>query len=369
MQEACVRCHGEALKASADSHPEAKFTDPRNADRVRQLDARYCVTCHREHRPELVSTMGLSLPKDYCFRCHEDVGRERPSHQGLGFDSCATAGCHNFHDNRGLYEDFLAKHLDEPAAKPDGRNLARASADPQREPELGEAQRAAPFELPEPELSAFKASAHARARVECSDCHENRETRAWTKEVPDERCSDDCHRGERKGFLEGRHGMRQAVGLDAMQVALARRVMVVGAAERKVGCTSCHSSHAFDTRQAAVQACLGCHADPHSLAYRKSPHARAWLEDESGRSGASCATCHLPRVVAGGRVTVDHNQNANLRPNEKMVRGLCDSCHGVQFTLAALADTNLIASNFDRQPSPLSPDPLEMVRARLTTTH
>jgi len=74
MQAACVECHGAELKRVDDSHPQRKFTDPRNADRVASLDARWCVTCHQEHRPELTSTMGLSLPGDYCYRCHEKVG-------------------------------------------------------------------------------------------------------------------------------------------------------------------------------------------------------------------------------------------------------------------------------------------------------
>ncbi|MGN2393421.1 NrfA- nitrite reduction protein, partial [Pelomicrobium sp. G1] len=39
---------------------------------------------------------------------------ERPTHRGLAFDTCASSGCHNFHDNRALYEDFLVKHAAEP---------------------------------------------------------------------------------------------------------------------------------------------------------------------------------------------------------------------------------------------------------------
>jgi hypothetical protein len=38
-QEACLDCHGEALKAAEDSHPTSKFTDPRNADKLASLDA------------------------------------------------------------------------------------------------------------------------------------------------------------------------------------------------------------------------------------------------------------------------------------------------------------------------------------------
>jgi hypothetical protein len=42
-QEACLDCHGEALKAAEDSHPKSKFTDPRNADKLAILDAMRCM--------------------------------------------------------------------------------------------------------------------------------------------------------------------------------------------------------------------------------------------------------------------------------------------------------------------------------------
>ena len=71
-----------------------------------------------------------------------------------------------------------------------------------------------------------------------------------------------------------------------------------------------------------------------------------------GTNGRSCATCHLPRqrLEGSGSVTVEHNQNANLRPNEKMVRTVCLPCHGLTFSLDSLADRPLIARNFAGQP-------------------
>jgi mono/diheme cytochrome c family protein len=47
---------------------------------------------------------------------------------------------------------------------------------------------------------------------------------------------------------------------------------------------------------------------------------------------------------------VQHNQNANLRPNEKMIRTVCSACHGLGFSLDALADRSLVASNFRGKP-------------------
>ncbi len=41
----------------------------------------------------------------------------------------------------------------------------------------------------------------------------------------------------------------------------------------------------------------------------------------------------------------------NLHPNEKMVRGVCMQCHGLGYSLDALADKALVKSNFDRKPA------------------
>ncbi len=115
-QQACLDCHEEELEAAEDSHGDRKFADPRNAADLERLDARRCVTCHTEHRLDITGAMGLTLPADFCLHCHAEVGEERPSHQGFGFDTCASGGCHKYHDNRSLYEDFLARHGRDPVA-------------------------------------------------------------------------------------------------------------------------------------------------------------------------------------------------------------------------------------------------------------
>ncbi len=112
--ESCLRCHEAALAAAEDSHPSLKLRDPRNADRTAGLDASACAACHREHVPDRTREGGVTLPADFCAACHQDIARERPSHAGFAFAGCAATGCHRFHDNRGLYEGFLARHLHEP---------------------------------------------------------------------------------------------------------------------------------------------------------------------------------------------------------------------------------------------------------------
>jgi hypothetical protein len=362
-QEACVECHGARLAASNDSHPRKKFEDPRNAEQLDILDARLCVTCHLEHRPQKTRAMGVTLPDDYCFHCHQEVGEDRPSHQGLAFDSCATAGCHNYHDNTALYEDFLAKHANESALLPRAplpeRGLAarmRASGIAIKAP-LVRGQQDAPAGIKPNEavLREWAGTAHARGGVNCSDCHQPRQAdgavAVWTDKPGHAACAQ-CHETEVKGFLDSRHGMRLKQNLSPMTPGMARHPMQADASDRELGCASCHGAHGFNTRRAAVESCLGCHDDRHSRAFRESPH---FLAGKAGKTAVTCATCHLPRTLHKqgdtNVVRVEHNQNWNLRPNEKMVRGVCMNCHGLEFTLDALADPALIANNFRGQPA------------------
>jgi hypothetical protein len=380
--EACLKCHGADLEAASDSHPESKFADPRNAERVARFDARACATCHREHAPERTSRTGVTVPVDFCGHCHEAIAEERPSHQGRGPATCAQTGCHVFHDNRGLHEDFLKKHLGEPSLLAVAAVLPRAA--PGRERRVPDD---APAALADAASSAAWAkSGHARGGVSCSGCHLDEQrvsldgsasgpeprhaSRAWQRRPGFASCRR-CHEGEAQGFDGGKHGMREAAGLPAMTAGSARRPMKAGAADRSLGCASCHDAHAADTRAAAVDACLACHDDAHSRAYKAGPHFKAWERELAGQgppgSGVSCATCHLPRATRqgtdGARVAVQHDQNANLRPTTKMLRSVCASCHGVGFAIDALADAALVESNFDRRPR-VHVDSMEMVGAR-----
>lgn len=315
--EACVSCHGAALAAGKDSHPESKFSDPRNADRVAALDATKCSTCHTEHRLDRTRKAGVTLPPDLCGVCHAKIGEERPTHRGFPMTGCAAAGCHNFHDNSGLYEDFLAKHLREPAL------LAGA---------------------PLPAPAAARARPHQK--MACGDCHGGGQAGPEFVLKPAHDGCRKCHQPQAEGFDAGRHGMRLHAGLGPMTPAEARLPMRPEAKGKTLGCTSCHDAHLTDVKAAATTACLGCHADEHSRSFPGSSHAAA---------GLTCATCHMP----GG----EHDQNANLRPSTKMARGVCQSCHGLGLSLDALADTDLVRRNFAGSPS-VHVRTLEMVEER-----
>lgn len=387
MQEACMGCHAADLKASKDSHPKKKFTDPRNADRLERLAATQCVTCHTEHKAETTHAMGVTLPTDYCALCHENIGKDRPSHKGLAFSTCADAGCHNYHDNRALYEDFLEKHANQKDVTEKPVIALKANPPPtnnDRSPITSLEAADAPAQHRGDESIAFDwlATAHAKSGINCSGCHApGAKTPAeiagkWNP-TPDQTACKSCHQLEEKTFTQGRHGMRLAAGLleesqglfglfknkslTPMRPELARLPMQSKAADKTLTCITCHGAHTFRTAKAEVEACMSCHDDEHTKAYLGSPHYKLLQAERAGSratgEGVSCATCHMPRETHEDpetyeeRLLVTHNQNANLRPNEKMIRSVCMNCHGLGFTIDSLADRALIDRNFTGRPS------------------
>jgi len=375
LQNACVGCHQEQLDEMHDSHPKKKFTDPRNADRLAVVDARYCVACHKEHHPEQTDSMGVSLPSDYCFHCHQDVADDRESHKGIAFDSCANSGCHNYHDNRALYEDFLVKHAKDPWLKMMGdiQSLPKANASKEKLLEKktwGSDYSASAITLNQQKIQAhpealekFLADEHASAGLLCIDCHLDSRDKAdsnlavdenqWIVKPKLDQCQT-CHADETESYLQSKHGMRLAQSSSAMTGAQSQYLDFHENAEhREQGCNSCHSAHEFFRQQAATNSCLNCHADEHSLNFNQSKHAAVVANSEGDLM--SCATCHMPthkQTVNGKTVyAVEHNQSKNLRPNDKMIRSVCMNCHGLPFSIDALADELLIKHNFNAQPS------------------
>jgi formate-dependent nitrite reductase cytochrome c552 subunit len=154
--------------------------------------------------------------------------------------------------------------------------------------------------------------------------------------------------------------MRLAVDLPPLKVSEARLPMQEDAAHKSLTCNSCHGAHRYAVRHAAAEACMECHSDTHTLAWRDSPHHDLWQQELRGElpagSGVSCATCHMPRIEYGvndwlERIMVDHNQSANLAPNSKMIRSACLQCHGLEFSIDALADQSLVDNNFTGRPT------------------
>lgn len=363
---ACNNCHGEDLNNFSDSHPTRKFKNPENAIYLEHVDAMSCVACHQEHNEKITGHMGVTIPSDYCAHCHQVTLDTLPSHQDLGFMTCDTAGCHNYHDNMALAPSFLLKHYGEDnnlaaqmVSEVDALQRWLAEGNKPREPlTLAQADAPAPKLTDETINLDWQHTAHAQAGINCSDCHDHPQTGTWI-EKPDHTSCKDCHNVEVTDFLKGKHGMRLAQNLSAMTPGQARRPMKSSSAHRDLSCSSCHQPHSYDREFAAHKACIQCHNDDHSNSYQNSAHFRLWTSELSGdspeRSGVSCATCHLPREERDEGIVVNHNQNANLTPNVKMLRNVCSDCHGLQFSMDALADEALIKRNFTGQPSETHP--------------
>ncbi len=385
IQEACMNCHEQELNDAHDSHPKKKFTDPRDAYRLEIIDARYCVSCHTEHQPEQTHAMGVTLPDDYCFHCHQEIGDERESHKDLPFDSCASSGCHNFHDNRALYESFLVKNAGQPWLKDIARitqpNAAHLFAKANRSPN----QKTDAIRIQQhPEITAqWQHSAHANGQVSCTGCHAENNSELWIDRPGLTQCQA-CHQDEAEGFLSGKHGMRLAGAITPKLAPISPGESPLTFKSTSLnaqhGCNSCHQSHSFDTLFASVEACVQCHDDQHTQNFSTSPHGRLWTQALEGHlpleNAVSCATCHLPRIETeetGTKIVnkslssnseaatesqhnevkilrVEHNQNLFLRPNEKMIRPVCMQCHSLEFAIDSLADPVLINNNFNGQP-------------------
>ena len=178
IQEACESCHQDELKVAHDSHPKKKFTDPRNADRLEIIDARYCVSCHTEHEKDTTHDMGVTIPEDYCFHCHQEVGDERVSHKDLPFDSCATSGCHNYHDNRALYEGFLVENAE-------GDWLSKKLQG------LVKEQHSSKLVVDQPVLE----DSHHKNNIPCATCHQGNDESApnWVPEAQVKRVRNVIH--------------------------------------------------------------------------------------------------------------------------------------------------------------------------------
>ncbi len=214
----------------------------------------------------------------------------------------------------------------------------------------------------------WQGSAHALNDVNCSSCHQDDATKAFVAHPDQESCRS-CHEQAVDTFLLGKHGIRLREGETPLTPALARLPMKAEAHDMQMTCATCHDAHSVNTVQAAVDSCLTCHNDSHSLNYENSRHAELFAADltlpRPSGSSVSCATCHLPRhelKKGDSSITlVNHNNTYTLLPRDRMVKEVCMNCHGVEYSYNSIFDDALVEANFDQPPS-LSLETFDMVR-------
>ena len=200
----------------------------------------------------------------------------------------------------------------------------------------------------------WQTSAHALAKVNCTSCHQNEETKKFVSKPTEESCKS-CHESSVDTFLLGKHGIRTLEGLSPLTPAMAHLPMQDGSLDKQMNCNTCHNVHTVDTYQASVDSCLTCHSDKHSLNYKNSPHAKDFREvgtlPRPNNSSVTCATCHLPREVSGDQALVNHNNTFTLKPSDRMVQEVCMNCHGVEHAYNSIFDDELVELNFARPPT------------------
>jgi len=215
----------------------------------------------------------------------------------------------------------------------------------------------------------WQESLHARNQVNCSSCHQP--SAAQPLQVhPDHESCRSCHQQAVETFLLGKHGVRLLEGQSPLTPAMAQLPMKATAQERQMTCGSCHDVHSVNTVAAAVDACLSCHNDAHSLNYEHSKHAQLFAAERQlprpSGTAVSCASCHLPRhqlEVGETPITqVNHNNTYTLLPRDRMVKEVCMACHGLEYSYNSIFDDDLVEANFD-QPPHLSLETFDLVRS------
>jgi len=377
-QKKCLSCHDAELQRVNDSHGRKKFRDPRNSQNIDKINVKKCRVCHIDHKLDNSNKMGVTIANDFCIHCHNDIEKERPTHKDFNFDGCIT--CHNYHDNSDLNEVYLAKHLDEPKILsnplvPERDYLAYYNRlGDKKIKSLSAHQHDAPEEYNNEHnfVALWETSSHAKAGVNCGNCHRANTNQPWRRFPPIENC-ESCHAREVKSFKLSRHGMRTAQKLTPMKTSTARLPMHKNNKHSSLSCNSCHTAHDYKTSQSGLEACMACHDDKHTKNYKDSKHYALVLSERAGKSpkgsGVSCATCHLPRELISSEeknyVVVQHNQNMNLRPRSKQIKSVCSRCHGLRFSLDSLADDNLMEKNYEGLPV-IHLESLDMVKSRMT---
>ncbi|MBF0169823.1 MAG: cytochrome c3 family protein [Nitrospinae bacterium] len=333
----CLTCHRRGL--AKDLHAADRLEKARSGGAFGAMRAVDCVDCHREHRPTREG--GFTGPPDLCLDCHREVEMvdRHPGIPGaLTSTGCRDAGCHRYH--QGVAAPLLAAaepiRIRQESLLPTPPPPAPA---PPIAPEALAAMKASPFYRDHPIVTArYEIGAHYGGQATCDTCHLVNGKR--TLAPPVSVCGD-CHKEQTATFVHGRHGAAAGFDLRGKKAPL-----------RHVGCGDCHDPHSLKTGKARREACLSCHDTLHTRNYEKSAHWRQLSEPLfalSPLTAPDCAGCHMPRrTELGGRT--DHNETLSAAAPERMAVDVCLACHGLAFSLSALFDPAVVASNFTYAP-------------------
>ena len=293
MNKTCRNCHEDELRAVGDSHPSKLFRSPRMAVYRERIDAHLCTACHIEHRPEITRAGAVTVAADFCVACHaegdQDVRAIRPSHADLTFDTCASAGCHNYHDNSALYEDFLVKHAGRPWVAPEPVHARSAQL---RTRELFE-------EGPLTGVPAIARSGIAKRPRQRSPF-------AWNNAVPRPPAALDEAPAIARGGIAKRPRQRSPF---AWNNAVPRPPAALDEASAIP-----RSGIAKRPRQRPPVASAAALVEPAVL--------DDWAGSDHAAAGVDCVACHAPDVVEGApRAEVE------ARWIEAPDTGVCEDCH------------------------------------------
>ncbi len=305
--------------------PKSKFTDPRNADRVEILDARYCVTCHQEHRPGITQRDGRHAADRLLLPLPSRHRRGPAEPQGSGVRHLRLGGLPQLpRQPRALCRTSSIKHAGEPdqlddatrragrLAQGKGRRASRwpsrspAAATPTRRPRTPAMPRSSPTGRPT-STPTPASTARAATRPRTSRALDRSARNRDLQELPRQPGAH-LHRRQARHAAARRHAGRATTGrfglftdaqLPPMTPAQARAADEGRRrSDTALGCNTCHAAHATTASRAKVEACTGCHDDTHTKAYFASPHYELLKRETAGElprgSGVSCATCHLP---------------------------------------------------------------------------
>lgn len=324
----CTACHSPQLR----SLREVKFDHKKDAGYalIGKHGQLACATCHTKG-------LGKAKPSENCEGCHAKDSRHGP--RFAAFPACAT--CHSQKQWKGA---FQFAHAQKTAFSLGGKHAQAKCRDCHRGKSPAEFEK---FEIKNGCMTCHRhKTAHGGKfqNNQCLQCHEEGGTKKMRTD------SLETFHGEGSKFpLRGGHANVQCQLCHVNDVYEATPVECGGSCHEDslhkgtLGqeCTRCHEpgqwnavrfDHAQDTtwplkgKHAAITDCARCHpAREFAAAPTTCGSAGCHQQDDvhRGKLGDKCERCH----VEDGRLTFQHNRDAQFKLDGKHTSLVCASCH------------------------------------------